>query len=132
MLAWDHIHSWCPQRPDDGVSASGIEVTGRCELPYGYSLRKLTDYIHREIFLALETSTIIFSKILFYTMGTLPAYISAYHMQAWCLQRPVKRLLSHLKLELKTVVHHPLRCWEPNLGPLDKQMMLLSAEPSSP
>lgn len=76
MLARDHIHAWCPQRPDDGVAASGIEVTGRCELPYGYALRKLTDYIHREIFLALETSTIIFSKILFYTMSTLPAYIS--------------------------------------------------------
>lgn len=63
-------------------------------------------------------------------MDILSAYISAYHMQAWCLQRPVKRLLSHLELELKTVVRYPWRRWEPNLGPLEKQMMLLTAEHS--
>lgn len=85
MLAMDQIHAWCPQRPEDGVAASGIEVTGRCELSCGSSLRKVTDYMHGVIFLAPETSTIIFFKFYFILwVFCLHAYLHITHIPGAC------------------------------------------------
>lgn len=88
-----HIPDWCPHRPDDSVGSSGVEVTGKCELPCVSAVRTVTNYILRAIFLAPETSSIIF-KTLFCRLGVLYTCVSVYHMHVWCLQRPEESVLS--------------------------------------
>lgn len=58
----------------------------------------------------------------------LPACMSMYHMYACCPQRPEQGLRSP-GIGVGDSCELPCACWELNLGPLGKQLMLLTAEP---
>lgn len=61
-------------------------------------------------------------------MGILPEHMSVHqHVHTWFLQRPEE--LNRSPRPAVTECCEP-PCWEPNLGPLEEQAVLLIAEPS--
>jgi hypothetical protein len=61
-------------------------------------------------------------------VNVLPACMSVNFICAWCPQRS-KLGIGSLELELWMVVNSlPCMCWELNLGPLQEQRVLLTAE----
>lgn len=66
-------------------------------------------------------------RFLFYfvCVNVLPAGVYVHHIHAWCVRRSEEGI-GHLELELWLTVSSYS---EPNLGPLQKQRVLLTAEP---
>jgi hypothetical protein len=61
-------------------------------------------------------------------MRILPAYMPVLTCASGAV-RDQKRTFSSLKLVSESC-KPPYRCWEPNLGPLEEQPVLLTAKPS--
>jgi hypothetical protein len=62
-------------------------------------------------------------------VGVLSTCMSVHHMYAGCPQRPGEGV-DPLELELQMVVKSACGCWESNSGPLEKQSVLLTTEPT--
>lgn len=61
-------------------------------------------------------------------MNVLPTYIHVYTC-VWCLWKGENSAWGHQELELQMTVSHYV-CLDSNLGPLQEQGRLLTAEPS--
>lgn len=79
--------------------------------------------------LSLEENYTYFKvQLLFFmSMGVLPAWLSVYHVHAWCPPRPEGNAGSPGTRVIGSRL--PFGFWEPNLGPLQKQPLLLTTEP---
>jgi E3 ubiquitin-protein ligase NEDD4 len=62
-------------------------------------------------------------------MSVLPACMSVHHMHTWCLWRPEEGVGSP-GIGVTDSCELPCGCWELNSGPLKKQPVLLTTEPS--
>lgn len=69
---------------------------------------------------------LVFFYLILYVV-CMPECMCVHHVQAGADGR---QETEPLKLELYTAVSHQCECWESNLGALEKQPVLLTAEPS--
>lgn len=61
------------------------------------------------------------------SMGVLHAWLSVYRVHAWCPRRPEGSAGSPGTRVIDS--RPPFGSWEPNLGPFQKQPLLLTTEP---
>lgn len=91
-------------------------MVGKAELWQEHGAEAPSDSMHQEASPLLH----VYVNVPEYMVCAPRAFGNTWRSEALC----------PLSLELPMVVSIPCRCWEPNLGPVQEQTMLLSSEPS--